>query len=47
MPLKFNPLRSCNVMAHFLASLALEKCEIIVLVGSYSLEIMYLFKLFE
>ena len=34
--------RSCNVIAHSLAKLALEKCEIVVWKGSYPLQIMFL-----
>ena len=34
--------RSCNVIAHSLAKLALEKCENVVWKGSYPLQVMYL-----
>ncbi|KAH9656688.1 reverse transcriptase domain-containing protein [Citrus sinensis] len=35
--------RSCNVIAHSLAKLALEKCENVVWKGSYPSQVMYLF----
>lgn len=35
--------RSCNVIAHSLAKLALEKFETVVWMGSYPSELLYLF----
>ncbi|KAH9783091.1 putative reverse transcriptase/RNA-dependent DNA polymerase [Citrus sinensis] len=40
--IKYMP-RSCNVIAHSLAKLALEKCETVVWKGSYPSQVMYLF----
>ena len=40
--IKYTP-RSCNVIAHSLAKLALEKCETVVWKGSYPSQVMYLF----
>ncbi|KAH9685647.1 putative reverse transcriptase/RNA-dependent DNA polymerase [Citrus sinensis] len=42
--IKYTP-RSCNVIAHSLAKLALEKCETVVWKGSYPSQVMYLFSL--
>ncbi|XP_024041869.1 uncharacterized protein LOC127898854 [Citrus sinensis] len=39
--IKYTP-RSCNVIAHSLAKLALEKCETVVWKGSYPSQVMYL-----
>ncbi|KAH9715526.1 putative reverse transcriptase/RNA-dependent DNA polymerase [Citrus sinensis] len=40
--IKYTP-RSCNIIAHSLAKLALEKCETVVWKGSYPSQVMYLF----
>ena len=34
--------RSCNVIAHFLVKLALEKCEIVLWMSSFPSHLMYL-----